>query len=316
MLRLCSRVTLALNLLWLFLTLLIAVNVSAQTPVPALVGTLGVADATVTQNIATSTSAVIQVSGTWSGTITFEASADGNAWTSTRVVRGSTLTVVSTTTANDTYFTSNPGYTAVRARMSSYTSGIAFVAIKGGYGAPATPVDTTLTNVNIGAKNGSAVTVVEQGDGVWHQTVFTLTDLAIVQVDNGANASGGAKIYTFPEGYLQHIGTVVNLSLVTDAGATATFVGGIGTVTAAADGTLTGTEQDFIPSTAFTAAASLATFAVISTATEEVRFDGTATAKALYLNFADADDVGGAAVHVHCTGTITVTWIFKGDKTP
>jgi hypothetical protein len=170
------------------------------------------------------------------------------------------------------------------------------------------------TTVNVGTKNGSTVSVVERGVGILHQTVFTLTDLAIVQLDNGANASGGVEIYTFPKGYIKHLGTVVNLALTTDAGASADFAGGLGSVTAAADGTLASTEQNFIPSTALSATASAATFAALSTATEEVGFDGTSTPKGLYLNFADTHDVGGLAVHVHCTGTITVNWLYLGDK--
>lgn len=112
----------------LLIAMLTAAPILAQPPTQ---GTLGVADAVVTATGTLDKSVVFQVSGTWSGTITFEASIAG-AWTAIPVQRQSTYGLATTTTSNDVYVAPNPGYSQVRARMSAYTSGLAVVAIKGG----------------------------------------------------------------------------------------------------------------------------------------------------------------------------------------
>lgn len=110
----------------LLIAALCCVPVFAQT-----VGSLGAAEATVTAPGSLEKSLTFQVSGTWSGVITFEASVAGT-WTAVPAMRQSTFGLASTTTANDLFVIPNPGYSQVRARMSSYTSGAAVVAIKGG----------------------------------------------------------------------------------------------------------------------------------------------------------------------------------------
>lgn len=92
-------------------------------------------------------SAVVQLSGTWTGTLTFEASVQPGTWTAVVLVRQSTSAISSTATANDTYMLSNPGYSAVRARASAWTSGTAVVAIQSGNGAPDPAIASAAGNI-------------------------------------------------------------------------------------------------------------------------------------------------------------------------
>ena len=98
-------------------------------------GTLTAASTAVQALIEGFKSAVLQVTGTFVGTITFEASLDGSAWSTVQVIAQSTSALTTTTTAAGLFIVPNPGYGWVRARMSAYTSGTAMVAIQAGDGA-------------------------------------------------------------------------------------------------------------------------------------------------------------------------------------
>jgi hypothetical protein len=95
----------------------------------------------------------VQVTGTWSGTITFEGSIDGSTYTTVNAFPLNSSTAVTTTTGNGIWSGGAAGLSIVRARMSSYVSGTANVTIQaargvvvagssggggGGGGAPAT----------------------------------------------------------------------------------------------------------------------------------------------------------------------------------
>jgi hypothetical protein len=167
-----------------------------------------------------------------------------------------------------------------------------------------------------GAKaGGDGVAVAEYGDGTVFKTVLTLTavDVAIAQVDTN-KAAGGLKIYDWPAGAIKILGATVNLALTTNLGATADVVGGLGTAVSENDGDLGDTgEGDIVASTALVFSASAVAFKAQSTATEETTKDGTATAKDLFLNFADAHDTGGTGKKITATGTITIVWTNLGD---
>ena len=86
--------------------------------------TLGTADAD---------SVALQVTGTFTGTITFEASVDGTNYASLAVKASSqtaAATLVTTTTAVGVFTVNTQGLPYVRARMSAYTSGDAVVTAK------------------------------------------------------------------------------------------------------------------------------------------------------------------------------------------
>lgn len=98
-------------------------------------GTLTAASSAVSALVDGFKSAVLQVTGTFVGTITFEASLDGSAWSTVQVIAQATSALTTTTTAAGLFIVPNPGYSWVRARMSAYTSGTALVTIQAGDGA-------------------------------------------------------------------------------------------------------------------------------------------------------------------------------------
>lgn len=95
--------------------------------------TLDIADAALTLGTADADSVALQVTGTFSGTITFEASVDGTNWAALAVKASSqtaAATLVTTTTAAGVFTVNTQGLPNIRARMSAYTSGAAVVTAK------------------------------------------------------------------------------------------------------------------------------------------------------------------------------------------
>lgn len=72
----------------------------------------------------------IQIQGTFTGTITFEATVQGQAFAPFRVVPSDSSTAVTTATAPGLWTGSTVGYLVVRARMSAFTSGQATVLMQ------------------------------------------------------------------------------------------------------------------------------------------------------------------------------------------
>lgn len=179
------------------------------------------------------------------------------------------------------------------------------------------------TAANVGALTSkTGLTVTEYGDGVFHKTRFTFTNMAMTLADAaGVVAYKGQSLYTFPVGYIYTQGAVANLALTkSSAGVSDTWDGdvGVGTVTASNNSSLSSTEQDIIPTTATPQASAGETTAdAVSTATEHAILDGTSAAKALFLNFLvdDADhDVTGTACDLIVNGTLDVCWVHMGDN--
>jgi hypothetical protein len=167
------------------------------------------------------------------------------------------------------------------------------------------------------------VTAEELGDNVIHKTLLRLTSVpvSVASVTTG-NGVGGTKIYDFPEGRLNVLGTMADLSFVIAADDQADFTdatpegdAGIGTVAPAnADALGTdATDDDFATSTALTMAAYSANVQCPSEAA--LQFDGTSTAIDMYVNLlidaADIDD--GVTTTVYASGTVIVTWTNLGD---
>jgi hypothetical protein len=105
---------------------------SINPPAPlAVQGTLGAAEAQVRIDLATSWGAVsqpvgrvvVQLVGTFSGTVTLEATVDGTNWVSLWGNVLATGTAAATLTAAGALQAVVPSVVAVRARMSTYTSG-------------------------------------------------------------------------------------------------------------------------------------------------------------------------------------------------
>jgi hypothetical protein len=165
----------------------------------------------------------------------------------------------------------------------------------------------------------------EYGD-IAKKTVLECNALSVTITDDAGVAQyGGVKVYDFPEGHLLTKGARV--SGILTAGATGTIIDNwdgdvaLGTATATTGATLTGTEADIMPSVAVSAGASdklgvVSATAVATALTESGArwFDGTSTAKDLYLNFVIDDDATHTAGTATFTGTIEINWEMLGDN--
>ena len=65
----------------------------------------------------------LQLLGTWSGTVSFEATVDGATWVAFNMVPSNSATAASSATATGAWSANCAGYEAVRARFSTATSG-------------------------------------------------------------------------------------------------------------------------------------------------------------------------------------------------
>ena len=179
--------------------------------------------------------------------------------------------------------------------------------------------------VGLGNANGAGVELVRSRflGGNLVQAVLSVTDLTLALTDvAGVVAYCSQKIFDFPEGHILLLGAVADLALTKDAAGVADTWNGdvaLGTVAAAGDATLTGTEADIVPSTATPAAvAGVSSADCQSTGTESGSIlDGHATAKDCYLNLLvdDADqDVTTTPTNLIVNGTIKLTYILLGDN--
>lgn len=188
-------------------------------------------------------------------------------------------------------------------------------------------VNLQLTDIaGVGAKNGSTVTVQEYGSGAVRKTVLTCTATPITITDDAGVAQyGGVKVYDFPAGLICTLGAVVTGTLT--AGVTGTIIDNwdgdvaLGTATATTGATLTGTEADIMPSVSVSAGASdkdgvVDAVSVATALTESGArwFDGTATAKDMFINFVIDDDATHTTGTATFTGTISFAWINLGDN--
>lgn len=167
---------------------------------------------------------------------------------------------------------------------------------------------------------GIGVTAKHVAIGGYVQTTLTLNNVAQTVV-NGTEHQG-TKIFDFPETRMWVVGCVATLqqkttsTLASTLNASSTGAIALGTGTTAST-TLNGTAADFLPSTAFTSSATVnvAGTAVSGVLAAAAFFDGTGTAKDLFLNtaYATTTDVDADATQT-ISGTVLITWINLGDK--
>ena len=154
--------------------------------------------------------------------------------------------------------------------------------------------------------------------GIVNKTVLTMADtpVSVIYTGGDTNAIGSTKIYDFPEGRILVLGVIVDSFAITsfptntmddaDGGDFA-----FGTAVPGADGLLDGTAVDFIPSTSIDPITNVVSSALAASA----QFDGTTTAKDLYINLsidnADLADAGTNAVTAEAT--MTIHWVNLGD---
>lgn len=178
--------------------------------------------------------------------------------------------------------------------------------------------DSALLN-DIGEPSVSTVTATHCQMGPLVITTLNLDNVAQT-VTNGTEYQG-TKIYDFPQGRISVLGVTATLqqkttsALASTLNASSTGAIALGTATAS-NVSLTSTMVDFLPSTAFTSSATVnvAGTAVSAALAAAAQFDGTTTAKDLYLNtaYATTTDVDGNATQT-ISGTIVITWINLGD---
>lgn len=179
--------------------------------------------------------------------------------------------------------------------------------------------DSNNAETELGTIPVSTVTAKHVQFGPFVVTTLTLSDVAQTVTDGTEYQD--TKIYDFPEGRISVLGVTATLQQKTTSALASTLnassTGAIALGTAAATNTsLTGTMVDLLPSTAFTSSATVnvAGTAVTAALAAAAQFDGTATAKDMYLNtaYATTTDVDGNATQT-ISGTVVVTWINLGD---
>jgi len=164
-----------------------------------------------------------------------------------------------------------------------------------------------------------SISIKREDMGSFRQFVLTLDNVPQAVV-NGTEYQG-TKLYTFPEGRVFVLGVTATLQQKTTSALASTLnassTGAIALGTAAATGTtLSGTAADLLPSTAFTSSATVnvAGTAVSAALAAAAQFDGTSTAKSIYLNtaYATTTDVDGDATQT-ISGTVRVSYVWLGD---
>jgi hypothetical protein len=177
------------------------------------------------------------------------------------------------------------------------------------------PLTNTAGAGAVPAGVAATVTAAEYGDGVFHQTVLTLTALDQL-IPNGASEWCGTEVYDFPIGRILVLGVTASLAPTTTTALVTTITTGttgtvaLGTVTD--DGTHTTTKADLLPDGNFTSSTTVnvAAAAVGKTLVASAPFDGTSAAKAAFLNTKVATN--SADGHLAWAGNITMTWVELG----
>lgn len=127
-----------------------ATEASATTPLPASVpeqvatGSLGATGSVTLTPVGVST-AVAQVTGTWAGTLAFEASVDGTNFFAINGTPPTTGIPVTTTTANGAWLLPCGGFKQLRVRCSAFTSGTIVITIQGSNGVQLVQTTGTVT---------------------------------------------------------------------------------------------------------------------------------------------------------------------------
>lgn len=321
-----------------------------------------VAASTITLPSATCTLPGIGLNNTWTGTNEFAGvSQTGAATFGTGTGAVSINGEVTVATNKNINLAQGTGYLKINAQTSgslkviplaataqditlstaAQTGGAATASIPNLAGAASEFVMTTTAQTIAGAKTFSSglintsggvtieagkCTVVDYGDGAIHKTVVTLTLTGANDIDvaDGSDRTVGVKLFTFPEGYIQVLGCVMDSVTITNnvynANPNDIYYLGVGSAdgTNAADADLTGTEQDFIPKTTIDTTGStdltedfhgvMATLAYANNV-----LDGHTTAKPCYLNVAVPNASQTSATTHDIQGTMTITWINLGD---
>ena len=161
-------------------------------------------------------SVTLSVSGTWTGTLTFEATNNDGSWTSVSATNQATGAMATTTTAVGLFGVANSGFVKIRARATGAITGTATVTAAKGQGNAAaaaagaggsgltdtqlraTPVPVTPaanSAVNVAQINGATTTMGNGVSGTGVQRVTIASDsTGVVGLSTGTNTIGSVKI--------------------------------------------------------------------------------------------------------------------------
>lgn len=178
-----------------------------------------------------------------------------------------------------------------------------------------------LTESDILTPSGVSGLTPEERIGTLHHTRFTLVNVQMATVDaTTSGAQGSVLLGTFPRGFIQVIGASSNITVAGDGvniTTNASIVMSVGTVAAAVDTTLTGTEANIIASTAASLTSNAGAFKgkAVSTA---VNVDNSTTTNSTQmvarLNAVLSDVSSSANGVLTLNGTIDIFWMNFGDN--
>ncbi len=155
------------------------------------------------------------------------------------------------------YVVANIGGNAATATSATTAGSATTAATAAALNGTATLTAAAITSAGVGDAPGATTTVVEQGDGVFHKSIITLTSTPITLTDDaGVGQYGAVDVYNFPAGNVHILGAVLDADLTlaeTWWANTAAGDVGIGTVAAASGDALATTEQNIVPTTAIAA---------------------------------------------------------------
>src|SRR5208283_1737321 len=131
--------------------------------------------------------ATLTITGTWTGTIQFEAQGDGNTWTAVNVIPLASTTPATSTSANGTWQVNTAGFTGLRMRSSASMTGAATATIttsaasaRNGSGGSGGGI------VSINGDTSSAQTIAGTAPITVH-TAAGITTIAATQTGNAAS---------------------------------------------------------------------------------------------------------------------------------
>lgn len=119
---------------FLFVLVLSAICISTCQAVELTTGTITASGKSVNVDVTNFSALAIQTSGTWSGTLQFEASIDNSIWFAIKAAKVFTQDIESSTTSNNKWVAQVSGFNQVRIRASSFSSGTATIALQPGQG--------------------------------------------------------------------------------------------------------------------------------------------------------------------------------------
>jgi hypothetical protein len=216
---------------------------SVTLPQTTATGSLSVLNAAVTFTLAGQSNITFQLAGTWTATVTFEASNDNANWTTIYSYRAGDNTIASSitnSTNNDIYRVTVASFGYVRARVSAYTSGTVVVTAFSSWTTSSFVLNTSLpggTN-NIGSVNqGTSNTLVN----AWAEKLTDGTNgpVAVKPANTAPLASDPALVVTLSPNSSSLGATTGNGTISALNGAVSTVAGGA--VTWSMSGTWVGT---------------------------------------------------------------------------